>query len=73
MARSYANTGRIYRAVVVVTHASGETTTLTYGPYDKPSTAQGVRTQVLNERACHPSSAVGHIESAEVVWTREAP
>lgn len=72
MARSHANGGHIYRAVVEVRHPSGEVTILTYGPYDKPGTARGQLTRSLNEWQWGTKGNVsGHVESAEVVWMRE--
>lgn len=72
MARSHANNGRIYRAVIEVKHPNGEVTTLTYGPYDKPGTAQGQHTRALREWEWNSSVSVsGHVESADVVWMRE--
>lgn len=83
MARRHANNGRIYRAVITRTYEvdSREVTT-PYGPYDKRHTAQAqITTAVYHAKQSHgcyrdPAyaySASGHIESAEVIWLREAP
>jgi hypothetical protein len=77
MARNHANNGRIYRAVVVTASNAGETTTYTYGPYDTPAPAKGQITywtsaaKQSRNRYRDPAkafSAVGHVESADVVW-----
>lgn len=79
MARSHANSGRVYRAVVAVTYADGSRTVLTYGPYDKPAPAKALITRAVNDakasrgkwrNPAYAFDAEGHIETAEVVWTR---
>jgi hypothetical protein len=72
MARRHANGARIYRAVLVVTHASGEVTTLYYGPYDTPGPAKGQVTSGLTRWGWHQGTTVaGHVESSAVVWARD--
>lgn len=41
MARSYANSTRYFRAVIVRTMDTGTVDTYTYGPYDTPAPAKG--------------------------------
>jgi hypothetical protein len=72
MARRHANGPRIYRAVLVVTHASGEVTTLHYGPYDTPGAAKAQVTSGLTRWGWHQGTTVtGHVESSAVVWARD--
>lgn len=70
MARNHANTGRVYRAVVVRTLANGTSHKRSYGPYDTAAPAKGL----ITREECHGRGAKVHgwIESAEVVWMREA-
>lgn len=81
MARSHANNGRIYRAVIVRRFDSGKVQTYTNGPYDTPSAAKAQITahestaKASRNRYRDPANAfdaVGHIESAEVIWMRES-
>jgi hypothetical protein len=81
MARSHANNGRIYRAVITRTYEDGSGTfVLTSGPYDTPQPAKAQITLAVNmAKASHGKyrnpayahTAEGHIESADVVWMRE--
>ncbi|MFM9669322.1 hypothetical protein [Streptomyces galilaeus] len=77
MARSHANNGRVYRAVVIRHMADGTVDTLTYGPYDTAAPAKGQVTQW--ETAANRShgqyrnparafTVTTRIETAEVVW-----
>lgn len=77
MARSHANNGRIYRAVVTRRMADGTVDTLTYGPYDTPAPAKGQITswetaaQASHGQYRDPARAftvTSRIETAEVVW-----
>lgn len=79
MARDYAHNGRVYRAVITKTYPDGRTLQLSYGPYDTPAPAKGLITRALAEaeRSHGPYrnprcayTAVGQLESAEVVWVK---
>lgn len=82
MARRHANNGRIYRAVVTRRHLDGSSVaTVTYGPYDTPGAAKAQITYAANQAAesrrprrdpAYAHTAEGHVESADVVWMREA-
>jgi hypothetical protein len=81
MARNPVDNGRIYRAVITTTNASGDTNTVIYGPYPTASPAKGQITWYLGqakascEKYRNPADAfyaVGHIESAEVIWKKES-
>lgn len=78
MARNHANNGRVYRAVITIEHLDGShKSTVTYGPYDSKAPAKALISRAVNaaeasrekrRNLAYAFTAVGHIESAEVVW-----
>ncbi|MEU0245158.1 hypothetical protein ABZ192_12635 [Streptomyces sp. NPDC006235] len=81
MARNHAEADRYYRAVVTRTFDHGKVVQYVYGPYTSLAPAKGritaheslakqSRSPYRNPE--HAFSAVGHIESAEVIWMRES-
>ncbi len=77
MARSHANDGRVFRAVITRTYADGRAASRTFGPYDNPAPAKGLITRAAGLAAASrgprrdPDRAFtvsARIETAEVVW-----
>lgn len=76
MARTYADEPTVFRAVVVVTHPNGNTTTEIYGPYTTKGAASAQLGRVKRqwERRARwevyaGASAAGWVESSPLVWT----
>jgi len=81
MARNFANNGLVYRAVITTTHLDGShMSTRTRGPYDSRGAAKAQITAAENganaslgkwRDPAYAHNAVGHIETAEIVWKPE--
>lgn len=77
MARNHANSGRIYRAVIIRFFVNGRVVTRTYGPYDTPTPAKSLVTQARGaadashgryRNPAHAFTVAARIETAAVVW-----
>ncbi|MGW6754543.1 hypothetical protein [Streptomyces sp. NPDC055006] len=73
MPRNHANNGRIYRAVIERAYPDGYRYTSMLGPYDTEAPAKALINRAQREAGAFGThTAVGYIESAEVIWMKEA-